>query len=148
MADGYSQIKKLLENPPENVRFIGVVEREEMNGVYNIGDVMFLPSYEELFPMTILEAMCIHKPILLRDLPIYEGILFDYYIKADNTDEFANAISRLRDDGEFYHNASERSGKGHEFYNKDHVAAMWDDFYTNILTDRLPERLKKRKERI
>ena len=40
-----------------------------------------LPSYEELFPMCILEAMCVNLPVLTRDLDIYNGILFDFYLR-------------------------------------------------------------------
>ena len=54
ITSGYKEIKPLVENPPENVKFTGIVEREVMNELYNIADVMFLPSYSELFPMIIL----------------------------------------------------------------------------------------------
>lgn len=49
---------------------------------YQLGDVMLLPSYDELFPMTVLEAMSCGKPILLRDLSLYQVILDGYYLKA------------------------------------------------------------------
>ena len=68
ISDGHDEIKAILENPPENFRLLGLVERERMNELYNLTDLMLLPSFEELFPMTILEAMNCHAPILLRDL--------------------------------------------------------------------------------
>src|SRR5699024_906030 len=52
ISEGYEEIKARMENLPENVKFLGLVDREEMNQIYNMADVMFLPSYEELFPMT------------------------------------------------------------------------------------------------
>ena len=57
ISDGYEEIKKMMKHLPSNVRFLGIVDREKMNEIYNMADVMFLPSYEELFPMTILESM-------------------------------------------------------------------------------------------
>ena len=53
--------------------------RDEMNDIYNICDLMFLPSYNELFPMSILEALALKIPVLLRNLDLYHAILFDYY---------------------------------------------------------------------
>ena len=76
MSSGYEKIKYELENNlPNNVHFLGLIDRNYMNEIYNIADVMFLPSYEELFPMSILEAMCINVPILLRDLDIYNRLI-------------------------------------------------------------------------
>lgn len=130
ITDGYEEIKRVMANPPENLKFLGIVDRSEMNGIYNLGDVMFLPSFEELFPMTILEAMNSKIPLLLRDIPIYENILFDYYLREDDVDGFVSALIRLRDDPEYYAQAQADSWRGHEFYNREHVLSMWDEFYT------------------
>lgn len=136
LSDGYEELKKVVDNPPDNVKFLGIVEREDMNGVYNAADVMFLPSYDELFPMTILEAMCVNKPVLLRTLPIYENILFDFYYSDENVEGFVKALYRLRDDKEYYDTASANSKKGNEFYKKESVLKMWDDYYTSVLKDK------------
>lgn len=50
ISDGHDEIKAILENPPENFRLLGLVERERMNELYNLTDLMLLPSFEELFP--------------------------------------------------------------------------------------------------
>ncbi len=133
ITDGYEEIQKVLENPGENLHFTGIVGREEMNGIYNLGDVMFLPSYEELFPMTILEAMNCNIPILLRDIPIYENILFDYYLKEQDCTGFIRAILRLQAEPDFYQEALQASRRGQEFYNRRHVLSMWDEFYTGVI---------------
>lgn len=133
LSDGYNELKKVVENPPGNVKFLGIVEREDMNKVYNACDVMFLPSYDELFPMTILEAMCVNVPILLRELPIYENILFDFYCSETSVDGFVSQLKRLRDDGEYYACAAENAKRGNAFYKKENVLKMWDDFYSSVL---------------
>lgn len=133
LSDGYEELKKVVENPPANVRFLGIVEREDMNGVYNAADVMFLPSYDELFPMTILEAMCVNVPVLLRRLPIYDNILFDFYRAEDNVEGFVGALNRLKEDKEFYNKAAADSKRGNEYYKKESVLKMWDDYYTSVL---------------
>lgn len=132
ISDGYEEIKKILHNVPENVRFLGLIDRDEMNEVYNMSDVMFLPSYEELFPMTVLESMNVGIPILLRDIDLYESILFDFYLKGRGNEEFIEIINKLKSDKDFYNFACEKSFKGHEFYSKEHVSKMWREFYSGV----------------
>lgn len=133
LTSGYEELKTAVEHPPENLKFLGIIDRSEMNRIYNLCDVMFLPSFGELFPMSILEAMNSHRPILLRDLEEYKIILFDFYLKADNNDSFIELLSKLKSDSEFYQNACEMSRQGHIFYSKEHVVAMWEKFYTGLL---------------
>ncbi len=133
ITDGYEEIKKIKENPPKNVTFLGIIDREKMNEVYNLCDLMFLPSYNELFPMTILESMNCNKPMLLRDLDLYENILFDFYLKGTSNEEFINTIRRLSTDEAYLDEAITMSKKGKAFYSREHVATMWDRFYQRAL---------------
>ena len=142
MTDGYKEIKEVVENPPENLKFLGIIDRELMNEIYNLGDVMFLPSFEELFPMTILEAMNCKTPILLRDIEIYKNILFDFYLKGNNVEEFKALLERLSLDEAFYEDASFKSWEGHLFYHRDHVLKMWDAFYSEIAKESKPFNFK------
>lgn len=135
ISDGFHELKKVTENPPANVKFLGIIERDDMNEIYNLGDVMFLPSYDELFPMTILEAMCVNVPILLRDLDIYPNILFDFYYKANDNEGFISELKKLRDDPDYYKQGKEMSKKGNLFYAKEHVVQMWDEYYTSVLKE-------------
>lgn len=135
ITDGYAEIEKIVANPPKNLVFPGIVDRSEMNTIYNLGDVMFLPSFEELFPMTILEAMNCNIPLLLRDIPIYEAILFNYYIKEPDLDGFVHALKRLATDPAFYEKAQADAWRGHLFYNREHVLSMWDAFYTRVMDE-------------
>ncbi len=132
ISDGYEDIKKILENPPDNVKFLGIIPREDMNELYNIADVMFLASYEELFPMTILESANCKKPILLRDIELYKGILDGYYLKGSNVDEFVNQIKRLKSDETYYSKASHMASKCAKYYSEENVTKMWRSYYNKI----------------
>ena len=77
ITDGYKELKSQMETAPKNILFTGIVDRDLMNDIYNVSDVLFMPSYNELFPMSILEAMNTSTPVLLRDLELYEDILFE-----------------------------------------------------------------------
>ncbi len=133
ITDGYDELKELYENPPSNVKFIGIVPRQEMNDIYNIADVLFMPSYNELFPMSILEAINSYKPLLLRDLKLYEDILFKKYLYANNNDDFSNQLNSLHNDPLLYQKYSRYSQEISEYYTKDHVKKMWKEFYLDII---------------
>lgn len=137
ITDGYEELKKVYDNPPKNVKFLGIIPRDEMNNMYNISDVLFMPSYNELFPMAILEAINSSKPLLLRDLDLYEDILFNKYIKGKNIKEFVSAIKKLSTDSKYYKEQSKLSNEISLYYSKEHVLQMWIDFYTKIYEERV-----------
>ena len=132
ITDGYEELKKIYENPPKNVIFTGIVPREEMNDMYNMADVLFMPSYNELFPMSILEAINSSKPLLLRDLDLYKDILFEKYLKGNNNDEFVSKLTSLKD-MKVYDKYSKLSNEISEFYSKEHVLEIWKEFYQSIV---------------
>ena len=136
ITDGYEELKEIFDNPPENVKFLGIIPREEMNDMFNMADILFVPSYNELFPMTILEAVNIHKPLLLRDLELYEEILFKKYLKGHNNNDFISNIKELKDNKELYQKYSVYSKEISEFYSKENVLKLWIDFYTKIYNER------------
>lgn len=134
MSEGYNEIKDVINGElPNNVHFLGLIDRDKMNDLYNVANVMFLPSYEELFPMCILEAMCVNIPVLTRDLDIYNGILFDYYLSGNDNEEFKNVIDKLKYDKDFYNKMCQKSKEGNIFYSKESVMNMWHDFYNDCI---------------
>jgi len=133
ITDGYEELKKIYENPPKNVIFTGIIKREEMNAMYNMADVLFMPSYNELFPMSILEAINSNKPLLLRDLELYKDILFNKYLIGTNNDEFVERLNELIKDKKVYNKYSNYSKEISEFYTKEHVLEIWKEFYQNIV---------------
>lgn len=129
ITDGYLELKERTENPPSNVRFLGIIRRERMNALYNVCDILFQPSFEELFPMTILEAMSVNKPLLLRDLEEYKVILDGYYCKGIDVTSFQQQIQHLSSKGAYYAEASELSKRGSLLYGPDRIAKNWKDLY-------------------
>lgn len=147
ITDGYEELKKLSKNPPKNVHFLGIIPREEMIDIYNLCDVLFVPSYNELFPMTILEAVNLHIPLLVRDLDLYKNILFQDYMTADSNDDFAQCISDLRSNPKIYEEYVEKSKKLSDFYSKEHVLSMWREFYLESYAQKQKELLDKKNKK-
>ena len=69
---------------------------------------------------------------LLRDLEIYNDILFDFYYRETSVDGFISELVKLRDDPAYYEAGVEASKRGNAFYSKEHVVKMWDDFYSMV----------------
>jgi 1,2-diacylglycerol-3-alpha-glucose alpha-1,2-galactosyltransferase len=136
ISDGYKELKEIYENPPKNVKFLGIIPREKMNDMYNMADLLFMPSFNELFPMSILEASNSHKPILLRNLELYEDILFKKYLHAEDVKGFINQITSLRTNKEVYKTSSNWSKEISEFYSKENVLEIWKKFYLSILKEK------------
>lgn len=136
ITDGYKELKEIVENPPENVIFTDIIPRENMNKVYNMADVLFMPSYNELFPMAILEACNSHVPMVLRDLDLYVNILFEKYLKGHNNQDFSNLVNELKKKEDLYQKAISFSKEISEIYSKENVSKQWIDFYQKIYTDR------------
>lgn len=133
ITDGYDELKDTYNHPPQNVKFIGIVPREEMNHIYNIADVLFMPSYNELFPMSILEAINSQKPLLLRDLDLYKDILFQKYLSDTTNVGFVQKLSDLKTNQELYNQYSQYSHDISQYYTKEHVRDMWKEFYQSIV---------------
>ncbi len=146
ITDGYDELKAIMDNPPSNVKFVGIIPRSEMNQMYNICDVLFMPSYNELFPMSILEAINSEKPLLLRNLDLYVEILFGKYLKGRNNREFIRELKKLSRDKEYYNKYSKYSKEISDFYCKEHVASLWDDFYKKIYKEHANKKKKNKEE--
>ena len=136
ITDGHKQLEEVMKNPPKNVKFLGIIPRDEMNDLFNASDLLFVPSYNELFPMTILEACSTDTPLLLRNLELYEDILFKKYLNSDNNDDFAKIIENLKTDKKLYKEAVNNAKYISNFYCKDNVYKMWKEFYTSILNEK------------
>ncbi|MCL5004489.1 MAG: glycosyltransferase family 4 protein [Patescibacteria group bacterium] len=91
-------VKALPKKLPENVRFTGYVE--DQNAAFNSLDIFIFPSFEENEGMAILEAASVELPILVRDIPVYNGWLIHGVncLKAKNEKEFEDYLNQLTND--------------------------------------------------
>ena len=110
-----------------------MVERERMNDIYNMADVMFLASYEELFPMTILEAMNCGLPIVVRDLEIYQTILFDYVLKGNTDREFKNFVKTSEHGDGLLHGGCSPVVLPGTNSTAESMAQLWRQYYLSLV---------------
>ena len=135
ITEGYKSLKKMISNPPPNVKFLGIIPNEEMNSIYNCADILFMPSYDELFPMTILEASNVNIPILVRDLPLYNPVLFDKVLRGNNNLEFSSILKELVKNPIKRAEAIIKSTELAEMYTADKVYSQWDELIDKLIDD-------------
>jgi len=108
IAADNQKIEQLLANKPENVKVIESVTYGEMDLIYNLADIFFLPSYQENAPMAVIEAAACSLPLLLRDLEEYRLLYGAGYLKGES-ETFNKLISRLSEDQDFYLQSSKEA---------------------------------------
>lgn len=129
MTDGYKQLKRVVDNPPANLLFTGIVSRDEIAQLNNVADLFLLPSYNELFPMSVLEAFSCGTPVMLRDLDLYHSIIDGYYQPAKDVVEMHTELRKLKKDPERLAMLKKLAHEAAHRYSKDHLAKIWHRFY-------------------
>lgn len=129
LTDGYSELKKVVENPPKNLLFTGIVSRAEIAKLNNLADLFLLPSYNELFPMSVLEAFSCGTPVMLRDLSLYHSIIEGDYEPAADVNEMQMKLTLLRNDPARLAHWQGQANKAAQRYSKEHLAKIWHEFY-------------------
>ena len=129
ITDGYDELKKVIKNPPANLKFPGIVDRDKMNEYYNAADLFLLPSYNELFPMSVLEAFSSGLPVMLRDLDLYYSIIDGYYEPAKDVNDMNRKIINLSQDRKKLEKLEEKSKKAAEYYSERRLAKIWLAYY-------------------
>jgi 1,2-diacylglycerol-3-alpha-glucose alpha-1,2-galactosyltransferase len=136
LAAQYGQMKHIMENPPSNVRFTGVIERDQVTAYYQAADVFFLPSIQETFGIVIIEAAAAGLPVVLRDLEQYRHTFEGKYISGDDNN-FVQILQRLHEDKKFYADAAKQSGEIAKLYDSETVAKDLMAIYIDLLAGKI-----------
>lgn len=129
ITDGYHELKRVVDDPPANLCFPGIVSRTAIAELNNIADLFLLPSYNELFPMSVLEAFSCGTPVMLRDLSLYHDIIDGYYQPAADLAGMQAALDHLRSDPVALDRLKQKSLTAAQRYSEDHLAGEWYHFY-------------------
>ena len=129
ITEGYAELEKIVKNPPKNLSFPGIVSRDEMVEYYNVSDLFLLPSYNELFPMSVLEAFSTNTPVMLRNLDLYHSIIDGYYVGCQDESEMNSNLQKLMVDKELLTDYRKRAATASDRYSEEHLAEIWKDFY-------------------
>jgi 1,2-diacylglycerol-3-alpha-glucose alpha-1,2-glucosyltransferase len=91
------KIREAVETKLPNLFFPGYVSRDILKGAYSTCDLFIFPTFEETEGIVLLEALATKIPVLIRDIPIYEGWLTDSVnvYKAKDVNEFEVKIKSI-----------------------------------------------------
>lgn len=129
LTDGYQHYRQLIQNASHNMHFTGIVDRQKLNDYLNVADLFLLPSFDELFPMSVLEAFNTHTPVLLRDLQLYHDIIKGYYQPAENYQEMNQIIRHLFANPADLLQLAQLAAAGADYYSEKHLSDIWRTFY-------------------
>lgn len=134
LTDGYEKYKNMMANGPSNLTFTDIIPRSQLVDYYNMADLFLLPSYNELFPMSILEAFNCATPVLLRDLELYEAVIDGYFLKEKDLKGMDRVIKEASQSPEMLQNYQEKSRQAAMVYSEEAVSKLWYRYYTDLVT--------------
>ncbi|MDT7014844.1 glycosyltransferase family 4 protein [Levilactobacillus namurensis] len=129
ITDGYADLKKVVDDPPANLSFPGIVDRAKLVDYYDLADLFLLPSFNELFPMSVLEAFSTGTPVMLRDLELYHAIIAGDYIPAQDYAEMNAQLQTLPGNRAALDQWRQKSLAAAERYSEAHLTTIWRRFY-------------------
>jgi len=90
------KMKKELEL--KNIIFLGNKTQSELNDLYNISDVLVLPSRSEALPLVAIESLACGTPAVITNLPGIDNIItkdVGLTFEMDNEKMLANQINKI-----------------------------------------------------
>ena len=131
-------LRKLVrEQNLSNVRFLGLIQHEELPRLYKISDVYVLPSITrgENFGIAALEAMACGTPVIFSNFPWLRELVTDecgISFKPKDVLGLANAINRLLADSSLRAKMGKAARKNAEKYGWDVIAKRILDIYQDL----------------
>jgi len=122
ITEGYADLEKIVKDPPSNLAFPGIIDRSKMVQYYNMADLFLLPSFNELFPMSVLEAFSTNTPVMLRDLDLYKSIINGYYLAAADEGVMNDQLHELLLNPDKLADLKKQTTIASERYSEDHLA--------------------------
>ncbi len=118
---------------PPNVQFTGFVE--DGCAAFNALDIFVFPSHEENQGMVLLEAAAVGLPILVRDIPVYQGWLVheENCLKAKTDEEFVFLLERLIRDESLRNHLQKNALKLAQKESLEAIAARTLTVYQNLI---------------
>jgi len=95
LFNAHAGLERCLAQLPPNVQLPGFVQ--DTASAFAAMDALFFPSYTENQPMVILESATLGLPLVVRDIPEYEGFLTHGVncLKAQDNREFIEHIQHV-----------------------------------------------------
>ena len=133
-----STVRRWVGDPPENVTFTGWVD--DKRGAFGAGDVYLFPTKNENQGIAVLEAMACGKPVVLRDIPVFEEFFTDGHdcLKCETESEFREALRCLDDDPALRRRLGNNARETAEAHSLERVGERLVECYRAVLDGQAP----------
>ena len=91
------KILRAIRKRPKNVLMPGYVDIEVLRGAFNRATCFLFMSKEENEGIAVLEAMASHLPVIVRDIPVFNGWLENgkNCLKGKSIDDFISCLNKV-----------------------------------------------------
>ena len=126
------------EKAKEKVKYLGVVNHDEIRRIINASTVCIFPSFAEAFPVSWLEAMAMERPIVASNKGWAHEMIIDekegYLVDPKNHEEYANRVIEILQNEELRRDLG-RSARAKilETFTIEKVAQQTINYYTKLL---------------
>ncbi|MFC1945249.1 glycosyltransferase family 4 protein [Chloroflexota bacterium] len=121
----------------EVVEFAGFASGVRKSMFYRSADVFALPSFYDIFPLTILEASAFGLPLVVSDIGAFEGIVVDGHngliTKAGNTEDLAQKLISILGDNKLRSRIGVNAAKEAKNYSWTKIAERTEQLYKNMI---------------
>ena len=101
-----------------------------------MADVFVQPTFEDCFPLTVLEAMQHHKPVVSTDEGAVPDMVMDdengFICKREDATSLASALEHLLPDDALRHTMGE---EGYRMYKEKFTLSCFEQRFTEILRE-------------
>lgn len=101
-------LTKMMREAPTNVMVTDVIPNDEARRYTKIGNLMFMPSEQETFGLSIIEGAAAGMPVLVRDIHDYDATFGDLVTRGDDK-TFLKQIKLFHTDKDFYADGVKKS---------------------------------------
>lgn len=136
IADQAKSMQRAMETAPSNVSFTGVVDLETARKLYHLGDIFWLPSYQETFGLVVIEAAACKLPVILRDIPVYKDIFKGSYLSAKSNSGFIKHIEALLKNKPLYINQQKLSVLLAKKYASSTLIHRYEKLYNELIAQK------------
>ncbi len=125
-----------MRHKPDNVTFTGYVD--DIFAAYSAGDIFFFPSLAETQGIVILEAWAMGRPVLLRDIEVFQDWTEDGVdcLKANDDEDFKKKLQLLMDDESLRKKLVKGGHKSVQKHSRKKVGAQLKKVYEGVLDGR------------
>ncbi len=123
-------------NLGERVEFAGFASGLRKNMYYKSSDVFVLPSFYDIFPLTILEASAFELPLVVSDIGAFKGVVDDGYngliTGVGDKEDLAQKLTYLLRSDEMRKAIGKNARQAVEDYSWEKIAEKTEELYKRV----------------